>query len=492
MAQRAPATEVRIFALVSLGVGLFALAVLPWLREAMSLDLTLGGHAHDGYVELARSLIRGEGFVFEAGGEPVFHRPPLYPLLIAPAMLLPEGAQRAVLSALDVLFLAGTCSLVFHLARLWFAPWAGAAAAVLISANPWILLKVGVGMPPLMQVFLFTALVVAGVRALEEPRDPGAGLRRGLLVGLSAAALVLTHGAMIASVALLFGAALLWSLVGRRWASLRALAVAVALVAACVAPWTLRNHQVTGRPIPVAGNMGFAYFVAKAHWQEVPPGLRDRIEEGLLFGQETSRAALLIAGVEGPIEQHYHFYGLKDPALDAELGRRMMADLRAEPLAYARRVGLNAIDYVAPIVWPLVLRGDAGLLDTLWRWKLKSARTLATCGIALLAIAGVLRSRGAVRTRGAVLLFAVGAFAAPYVIVLTGRSDYVLGALPLLSLLAALGLPFTPRLGLQGPWTGSVGAVGESSSPSQGRSTKRHTTRAIAHSTVHSMSDFSR
>ena len=76
--------------------GVVGLVLAPLaIRFGADSDSDFGGFAHDGYVELARSLARGDGFVFEPGGAAVSHRPPLYPLMLAPLMLLPEPLQRA-------------------------------------------------------------------------------------------------------------------------------------------------------------------------------------------------------------------------------------------------------------------------------------------------------------------------------------------------------------------------------------------------------------
>src|SRR5687767_9005527 len=96
-------SERRLFLAVTLALGCLALLVLPFLRSRLGIDDALGGRPHDGYVEIARNLASGHGFVFEPNGAPVFHRPPLYPGLLAPIMLLPESWHRALVTLLDVL-----------------------------------------------------------------------------------------------------------------------------------------------------------------------------------------------------------------------------------------------------------------------------------------------------------------------------------------------------------------------------------------------------
>ena len=38
------------------------------------------GAGNDGYIQLARSIVAGDGYVFEKGGAKVFNRPPMYPI----------------------------------------------------------------------------------------------------------------------------------------------------------------------------------------------------------------------------------------------------------------------------------------------------------------------------------------------------------------------------------------------------------------------------
>ena len=55
------------------------------------------GVAHDGYLQLAQNLAKGNGYVFEPNGPPVFHRPPLYPFLLVPIAYSPDYLQRPIL-----------------------------------------------------------------------------------------------------------------------------------------------------------------------------------------------------------------------------------------------------------------------------------------------------------------------------------------------------------------------------------------------------------
>lgn len=71
--------------------------ILYGLAPLTGTSQTFGTDAHDGYIELAQNLVQGLGFVFEPGGAPVSHRPPLYPFILMPIALLPDVWQRPMI-----------------------------------------------------------------------------------------------------------------------------------------------------------------------------------------------------------------------------------------------------------------------------------------------------------------------------------------------------------------------------------------------------------
>jgi len=103
-----------------LGFGLCLLTcffIIFVLSPLTGLSKNFGGKGHDGYLEIARNVIIGNGFVFEPQAEPVLHRPPLYPLFLSPFTLLPEGLQRLCLTVIQSAMVGGIVFLIFRIAN---------------------------------------------------------------------------------------------------------------------------------------------------------------------------------------------------------------------------------------------------------------------------------------------------------------------------------------------------------------------------------------
>ena len=88
-------------------VGLFSFITLHFVvRPLAGIHHPLGGDAYDGYLQLAENIVHSYGYVFEPNGPKVFHRPPLYPILLVPAALMSETAARFYVAALNSALLA--------------------------------------------------------------------------------------------------------------------------------------------------------------------------------------------------------------------------------------------------------------------------------------------------------------------------------------------------------------------------------------------------
>ena len=165
-----------------------------------------GGNSHDGYLELAGQIVSGHGFVFEENGPPNLHRPPFYPLLIVPVSLLDANWQRLSLILIHSLIVGGTCYFLFHLGTLLFGRVSGGLAVMVLLLSPWTYLNAKNPMPPVTQAFLYTAFVY--FLAQYWTSRPSKRLRWAQAMGLGvlAAALTLTHGAMLPVMIVFFGA----------------------------------------------------------------------------------------------------------------------------------------------------------------------------------------------------------------------------------------------------------------------------------------------
>ncbi|HEX5067845.1 MAG TPA: hypothetical protein VFY49_17120 [Myxococcota bacterium] len=413
-------------------IGLFLVAFV--LGDHSVMDGPFGGVAQDGYLELARSLVRGDGYVFEPGGDAVSHRPPLYPLLLVPVVLLPEAWQRPALVVLQSLLLGAICASTFRLAARWFGEGTARVATRLLLIDPWLYWMTTVPMVPLLQTALYLWLV-----RLLFAWGPGSRVTSpSLLAGLAAGALALTHGSMLVTIPVLFGVAGVVAL-RRDPAALRKLALASLLIVACVAPWTARNWVVFHRLIPVASNAGFAYFAGSAHWGQGALSGKSPPED--IWGAPAGAEGLYMAGVAETYEEASHYYGLRDIELDARLGRLALAHAREDLPRLFTKIALNGLENYFPIVFPLVRGSQPTALERVLGSPmrlLRSAFYLAWWVLALVALLRPPKGRG---LELALIVAALVVFVGPYLPFLTfiAHSMYNFGSLPYLAILAGLG-----------------------------------------------------
>ncbi len=251
-----------------------------------------------------------------------------------------------------------------------------------------------------------------------------------VLLGAVMACAMLTHGTMLLSIPLILLFLIGVGIALRNERPVRVAVLAGAVTVACVAPWTWRNWEVAGRFIPVVSNSGYAYFWGNAHWRF--PGDRTQGKE--------RRRALVLAGVHDEISQVWHFSGLKDPEVDRQVNRRMVAHIRAHPAQFAEKTLLNAAEFYFPVVHDALgvndLDGPA--------WVLYRLVVSAWHGaLWVLALVGLWRQRRpTTRGRWLLALACVVLLAIPYFPFLVNiiHRQYVFQTMPLVCLLAASGL----------------------------------------------------
>lgn len=410
------------------------LGIILVIGPLTGLSGNFGGSSHDGYIELARSLARGDGFVFEPGGDPVIHRPPLVPLLFVPVALMPERLERPALVVLQSLMAGAICGLLFDLARRAFNLRVARWSVLLLLLYPWLYWHVKNPLGVLSQTLAVAMVVNLLARewlagSPDGPEHRQAWPLRALVLGLAAGSALLTHATLVVSAPLILGATLaaaLW----RRKPEVVYVGLLAGLVAVLtVAPWTYRNWVLTGRLIPVAGNGGLAYFWGNAHLRF--PG--DRTQ-----GREYERA-LVLAGVRRNAADVIHFSGLRDPKLDDILNRKMVEHIKAHPDLFAKKVTLDAMEFYVPVCYyvlgPGRLSWDLGVLA---RWAI-SLWHLAFWG---LAVVGIWRAPTAEsRLRLLAVVGCIAALTMPYFpfFVSVGHSQYVMPTMPLVAVLAAAG-----------------------------------------------------
>ena len=387
------------------------------------------GPGHDGYIELARSIASGDGFVFEPGGDAVFHRPPFYPLVLVPVALLPDGLERTGLVVLHSLMVGGIGALIFSIGRRLFSVRTGQTAVVLFLMYPWVYWHAKNPMTPIVQGLLYILFMALLGRELLGPCGHGKLWGRRLALGAVAGVLALTHGAMIAvgvmAMILLFAVGVL-----RKDFSRAKTAVFAGLVMLCiVGPWTYRNWVTFGRFIPVVRGSGLAYFNGVSHWNFA-------VDEPARAGENYIDASLRITGIGGTEADRTHFKGLKDIDSDDRANEKMLEHMRERPLRFVKMAFLNGIEYYFPAaVYPFLAK----------KYFSVEALALTVFHAVLWVPAGLgiyRRYRNGQRVSGNLLLFTAIVFYAVWYFpfaTFIGHWLYSFGTVPLLVIMAASG-----------------------------------------------------
>ena len=144
-------------------------------------------HDPDGYLILARSLARGDGFVIH--DRPTAYRPPLYPMLLAAGLSLGADSERVLVFGLHLALGGATAALTFATARRWGLsnPRAWIAGAI-VAFDPILASQAR----SVMTETLATFLTASALRLLADAeKKPAWTLASGIALGACAGALLL-------------------------------------------------------------------------------------------------------------------------------------------------------------------------------------------------------------------------------------------------------------------------------------------------------------
>jgi 4-amino-4-deoxy-L-arabinose transferase-like glycosyltransferase len=420
-----PSTACRVFWITFLLCLLAGLAIIYIIGPAIGVSENFG-KANDGYIQLAQNLGRGNGYIFEPDGPAVFHRPPLYPIILIPIMLLPEVLQWPALILLQSIMTALLGVILFKLTEKLFNTKTAAVATVIFLLNPWLYWYVKMPMTTIAQG-LFYILFIWQVVLLFYNQD---NLKiKTLLLALTAAALSLIHGAMLAACGIIFFVPLVYCIATKNIKISITVFTAGILTLLFVSPWTIRNYITFNRFIPVVSGSGLAYFNGNVHFSftETVPQQN---------GETYIDASLRVSGVDGTEKTYTHWKGLKDITLDEKVNLAMQEDIKSDPAKFIKKVFANAVEYYFPAAVYKLRVGKSfnkeELLitvynSTIWVFALLGSRCFNNKKIVLVLV-------------GFIILYAMWYF--PFATFI-GHNLYTFATMPLLAILSA-GL-FTSR-----------------------------------------------
>ena len=395
------------------------------------------GPKHDGYLELAQNLAKGNGYVFEPNGPPVFHRPPLYPFLLVPITFLPDYLQRPVLVLVQSLMVGCINAVMFHIAFKLFNLSIARIAVGFYLVNPWVYWNAKNPMAPVLESTLYVLFIyLLGKELILLLMDRYQGVFQksipiSLSIGFVGAALSLTHGTKLAVTSVMLGAFILVGILKRNFSAVRNGVLTGVITLAFIAPWTYRNWVVFNQFIPIVGGSGLGYFNGNVHWRCTEPVPQQKSEH-------TIDASLRVSGIGGTRETNSHWWGLKDIELEKEINKRMLEDIRKRPGNLIKKMALNTLEFYFPaLTYPfLAVKGKNIPIE----WLALTGFHLLLWTLTALGLWACRKDKH--RCSAAMLLFmAIIIYIIWYFPILsfTGHSLYTFGTMPILSILAAVG-----------------------------------------------------
>ncbi len=241
--------------------------VVAFVSLATSLVMTFvvssGGSVTDAnfdpyfFGEMGKSIAHGHAF--EGFGNLITRRAPLYPIFIGGIYFVLGDHARVVLFVQCLLF-AATAVLAYDLARRHFNQRTGVIAGVLVAVHPLLLRYVPTLHLETLMTFLVTLLVWCTYRFWRSPT-----VLNGVFVGLAAGLATLTKAVMLIYPLVFVVALLLTIRAARRrgepertpW---KAIAAMFLVLAATIAPWTVRNYGTTGHVVLVSSGTSDAFL----------------------------------------------------------------------------------------------------------------------------------------------------------------------------------------------------------------------------------------
>jgi 4-amino-4-deoxy-L-arabinose transferase-like glycosyltransferase len=234
-------------------IGIFALAFLVCAIYNLTVSLHYTPQYDSlAYQSLAFHMLDEHCFCYQPHVT-TLTKGPFWPFVIAGLSLVFGRANlvdRLFLSAAD----AGTCVLIYYLARDLFGKRAGLVAGLVACVYPALYIYTGWMYSETLYTFLQTAIIYT---VLRIQRSQGRIWWLWVLCGVLLGCLSLTHpnGLLVIGLLVLWVLVLVWRQ-GLPRAALVHLGLAVVVACAVIAPWTIRNYNVSKSFVPVSGDSG--------------------------------------------------------------------------------------------------------------------------------------------------------------------------------------------------------------------------------------------
>jgi 4-amino-4-deoxy-L-arabinose transferase-like glycosyltransferase len=248
-----PAASSSLFPLLLTGAAVLIAAVCSFLiypEVAGSLNNKI---TTDRYDELGFGIYHNATLSFYPDPQPTVLRAPLYPLLLAAIFTLGEHLLPLSMQLVQALLHGLTCLLAYQIGRLICGPRRAPLVALLCAVHPLLLWYTGRMVIETVSVLLFTLIVFCVLRLLSKPSP-----MRAIVAGIATGLAVLCKSTYLPFVFLI--PILLYFSRPRRIPVAHA-SIVLALSLVTIAPWVIRNHEVSGRWGIVQALTGYNFYV---------------------------------------------------------------------------------------------------------------------------------------------------------------------------------------------------------------------------------------
>ncbi|MEO6026376.1 MAG: glycosyltransferase family 39 protein [Candidatus Binatia bacterium] len=228
------------------------------LAWGLAAGVTPGGSGLDDalwYHESAQLILRGNGYVSPFTLQPTAMWPPGYPAVLALGYRL-FGASPATAVALNAVFGAVTCWLVWQLGRRLVGVKGALVATALLAAFPSHVFFAALALSETLFTCLVSGLLLAAVALGDRPAPYALG--GWILWGAAAGATGLVRSEAIALAA---APALALASLGAWRASGRVLVATVFGALLALTPWIVRNVQLFGVVVPTSTSFGRTLWI---------------------------------------------------------------------------------------------------------------------------------------------------------------------------------------------------------------------------------------
>jgi 4-amino-4-deoxy-L-arabinose transferase-like glycosyltransferase len=371
-----------VYPLLAALTGLPRLVALVADRGDILLPFTFGEKSDD----IARTFLDSGTFGF-IPGLPTAYTQPLYSFFLIPLYWVFDRSW-AVVGGAQILVAIATTLVVYEIGRRWLSPVAGALGALLSTLHPYAVWHDVHVNREILDGLLAVAITYL-VLALSDRRSVALAAALGAALGIA-----ILGNVRLAALPLVLLVFLLvqWRLDRRAAASA---AVVLAVCAAVVAPWVVRNHEAVGC---------FALTTdSRALWEANNPRTLETLRDGLWIDNVPLPPSFPPSAQDAGREYRRHGQVVRvDECRQMRFYRGEVLDFwREHPGEKVKLAGQATLMFWSPAVTPRDVRGESpGWLNRLR----ESAEPVYMLPLFALAVAGLWRVSRRVAVLSVVLL----------------------------------------------------------------------------------------